>query len=249
MTCELYDRKLALYVEGDLPQQEAPRLEHHLQECPRCRKYRRSLEESQRELKALAAEPIDDTALAAVRERVLAVVTRPAASPRSMPTRGWALAAGLAVVALGLAFVWRTRPTAPRQAIGLASASPSPTPGPAQAEMQGSLVIGRVPVAPARLARSSREGVAAAASGRHSTARLDRAVSQSMEPETARVAPELSPDEADQLARAVVAVSRIRRLSDRASAAPAASSSPPLVRLETADPDVVIYWQLDSNGG
>ncbi len=37
MTCERYDRDLALYVEGDLPQQEARRLKHHLQECPRCR--------------------------------------------------------------------------------------------------------------------------------------------------------------------------------------------------------------------
>jgi hypothetical protein len=70
-----------------------------------------------------------------------------------------------------------------------------------------------------------------------------------METETARVLPHLSPDDADQLARAVVAVSRIRRLSDEPPAARDDRSSPAMVRLETPDPDVVIYWQLDSNGG
>jgi hypothetical protein len=70
-----------------------------------------------------------------------------------------------------------------------------------------------------------------------------------METETARVLPHLSPDDADQLARAVVAVSRIRRLSDEPPAARDDRSAPAMVRLETPDPDVVIYWQLDSNGG
>ena len=70
-----------------------------------------------------------------------------------------------------------------------------------------------------------------------------------MELEAAQPAPTLSPEDADQLARALVAVSRIRRLSDWRAGAPAAPSSPTVVRLETLDPDVVIYWQLDANGG
>jgi hypothetical protein len=60
----------------------------------------------------------------------------------------------------------------------------------------------------------------------------------------------LSPEDADQLARAVVEVGRVERLVEPAATGgglePAASL---LVRLETDDPNVVIYWQLDSNGG
>jgi hypothetical protein len=70
-----------------------------------------------------------------------------------------------------------------------------------------------------------------------------------MERETARVVPELTPDDAEQLARAIVAVSRIRRVTDRAPAPPAEPFPPAVVRLQTSDPGVVIYWQLDSSGG
>ena len=59
-------------------------------------------------------------------------------------------------------------------------------------------------------------------------------------------APALSQEDADQLARAVVAVSRIERVTDTYQE-PAARST--WVRLTTDDPKVVIYWQLDSNGG
>ena len=76
----------------------------------------------------------------------------------------------------------------------------------------------------------------------------------------------LTPEEADQLARAVVALARIERLSDvpvtsgeparlgtdeGGGEVPPGSAGPTgtLVRWTTANPDVVIYWQLDSNGG
>jgi hypothetical protein len=70
-----------------------------------------------------------------------------------------------------------------------------------------------------------------------------------MGPKPARVVPELSPEDASQLARALVGVSRIRRLRDRPPAALVEPFPPAMVRLETPDPGVVIYWQLDSNGG
>ncbi|PYQ38358.1 MAG: hypothetical protein DMF77_24300 [Acidobacteria bacterium] len=63
------------------------------------------------------------------------------------------------------------------------------------------------------------------------------------------VVPALSADDADQLARAVVAIARIRGVRD---AEPDIEPSPepaPLMRLATADPDIVIYWQLEPNGG
>ncbi len=63
--------------------------------------------------------------------------------------------------------------------------------------------------------------------------------------------PTLSSDDADQLARAVVAISRIRSVEEavRQPPAPPDPDATPLVRLATDDPNVVIYWRLEPNGG
>jgi hypothetical protein len=46
-----------------------------------------------------------------------------------------------------------------------------------------------------------------------------------------------------------VAVSKVRRLSDVDKPMPAEPAVAGQVVLATSDPNVVIYWQLDSNGG
>jgi hypothetical protein len=67
--------------------------------------------------------------------------------------------------------------------------------------------------------------------------------------------PALSPDDADQLARAVLAVSRISRVHEERPEvdpwpAPERHADPaPLMRVATTDPDVAIYWQLEPSGG
>ena len=61
----------------------------------------------------------------------------------------------------------------------------------------------------------------------------------------------MSAADADQLARAVVAISQIRSAHDRPpepDPSPGVESAP-LMRLATADPNVIIYWQLEPNGG
>jgi len=63
------------------------------------------------------------------------------------------------------------------------------------------------------------------------------------------VVPALSPDDADQLARAVVAIARIERVDEAPIDAQPSPAAAPLMRLATADPDVVIYWQLEPSGG
>ena len=50
-------------------------------------------------------------------------------------------------------------------------------------------------------------------------------------------------------ARAIVAVSKIRLLSDVEKPMPAEPAVAGQVVLATSDPNAVIYWQLDSNGG
>jgi hypothetical protein len=63
----------------------------------------------------------------------------------------------------------------------------------------------------------------------------------------------LSPEDADQLARALVYVSQLDGVppapNEPSEAEEAAKPPTALVRLATQDPNVVIYWQFDSNGG
>jgi anti-sigma factor RsiW len=63
------------------------------------------------------------------------------------------------------------------------------------------------------------------------------------------VVPALSPDDADQLARAVVAIARIGRVDEAPIETEPSPAAAALMRLATADPDVVIYWQLEPSGG
>jgi hypothetical protein len=83
----------------------------------------------------------------------------------------------------------------------------------------------------------------------HSTARGPRRVSGDGAVEAGQAIPTLSPEDADQLARAVVALSKIRRFSDAEKPMPAEPAVAGQVVLATSDPNVVIYWQLASNGG
>jgi hypothetical protein len=60
----------------------------------------------------------------------------------------------------------------------------------------------------------------------------------------------LSRDDADQLARAVLAVSRVESVEQGLrETAPLDAAPATLMRIATSDPDVVIYWRLEPNGG
>jgi hypothetical protein len=227
--CTHYENDLALYVEGDLPDGEIAAIEAHIANCTTCRGMLSELRASQRAVKELAAAPLDGAALARVRARV---VSARAQSDLRHPTHWrWAVAAGLATVAAGalwLATLNGVKPDAPRAREAETPPSTSPT---ASAPTQPrSTSIRR----DERLPQRERPML-----------RAERHVSP-VDPHLAT--PALSPQDADQLARAVVAVSRIESVNDAAGDPPPPPSPTPLVRWATADPNVVIYWRLENGG-
>jgi anti-sigma factor RsiW len=225
------ERDLALYVEGDLPREEERATESHLRGCPTCRAFLVELQASQRALHDLADEPLDDGALASLGSRVAAAAARK--GPSVVGAGWWGVAASLAVAAGG-AILWLTAPVVHAPHEPRVAAGPAPTPG--------------------RVAPASRpaEFPVTAPENRperpRSTVRVARAVSHGMD--RPAPVPTLSPDDGDQLARAVVAISRIRSVEGALrEAAPTDPPPTPLMRIATADPNVVIYWRLEPNGG
>jgi len=84
---------------------------------------------------------------------------------------------------------------------------------------------------------------------RQSTKGRRAVVSPHMDPNGLDSVVPLSEDDAAQLARAVVVLSKIERLSDFNEEPDALPRSSSMVRFETADPNVVIYWELAPIGG
>jgi anti-sigma factor RsiW len=222
MSCERYENELALYVEGDLPGHEVAAIERHLAICESCRAFCSGLEASQRMLKSLADEPIPTTTLYAARARVLDQITHPAAVGWRLARWGWAATAAAAVLVGALAIAWRAqqRPNAHPHSTVAVLTPPS-------------TVIDATPVLP------------------RSTPSPSPSVSPTRERRVRSQTPRLSPEDADQLARAVVIVSRIETLADVPREIPedGAAREAPLARIATDNPNVVIYWQFDSNGG
>ena len=72
MNCQMFEPMLALYVEGDLPERDMPRVEEHVAICADCRDLLEDLRSSQAALKTLGAEAVDGALLTAVRAGVLA---------------------------------------------------------------------------------------------------------------------------------------------------------------------------------
>ena len=239
MTCTRYETDLALYVERDLSDADAAAVEAHLRECPTCPAFLAELRASQALVKDLAAEEIDSEALAVVRVRTIVAAARARRSRRPRWVPAWAAAAAI-VLALGtLALVVALVGRNPVRTSDL------PLPPPSAPTALAS------PVVPSPVGAPPRTGPRSV----RSTIPAPRDVSPRMEqtrrrPEdSASVVPALSPDDADQLARAVVAIARIERVDEAPIETEPSPAAAPLMRLATADPDVVIYWQLEPSGG
>jgi anti-sigma factor RsiW len=104
MNCKECEDRLALYLGGDLPRDEAALVERHFGECPGCQVFASGLKEAQALLQESHREPLAAAHFAAVRARVLAELER---ERRPFWKRGWvfgfaAVAAALLVIASAL---------------------------------------------------------------------------------------------------------------------------------------------------
>lgn len=71
MNCKDWEERIALHAEGDLPEPERAVAEQHLAECAGCREFLEELKQSLASLRAAHVQPIEASAYAALRARVL----------------------------------------------------------------------------------------------------------------------------------------------------------------------------------
>jgi len=191
MSCDAFEKLIALDAGDDLAPAEAARVRAHLDACPGCRELARNVAESRVALKALSEDAPDEDALAPWRRNLMARIE---AAPRR-PALGWrwTWAAAVAMALLAL-LVIRTIPRhAPPPPALLARVTPPAIP-------------------PALLALVAPPAILPAP--------------PSVEPRPARPA----------------------HSHARHRPAPTPAPEPLLVKLETSDPNVVIYWILEGKG-
>lgn len=112
MDCKKMESSLALYVEGDLGEDEAERVKSHLRNCPECRSLLKEYEKSETTLKDLhqcALSQINPPEIAPkVLARISAVRPRPARPGHIVIDWRYWLAAGIAAIVL-LSVIYFTR--------------------------------------------------------------------------------------------------------------------------------------------
>ena len=120
MSCQAFEALIALYVEGDLPGQDTPRVEKHLAVCADCRELLEDFRASQAAVKELGSETVDAALLTAVRAGVLARI-----DGRRKALWPWMAAATAALALLAVLTPWRRpAPEQPRPVV-VAQAPPS----------------------------------------------------------------------------------------------------------------------------
>lgn len=169
MNCRRFEKLFALDVDGDLTARKRRAVAEHMAVCERCRDFAARLEASQRAVRDLANETVDEEVLDEIRARVLALVAE-----QGRPRRSWrfAYAAIPTVLAVAAAVVWMSRPE---------PQGPPPVPRP----------VAWMPAPPVRKPTA-------------------------------------------------------RRAVRKRTPAPKPRPEPLLVKLETSDPNVIIYWIVES---
>lgn len=219
MNCRAWEEPIALAAGGDLDGPSRLELERHLAECPPCREFARGMAECLASVSQVEVDGIAPAHYAAVRARVL---DRLRSEPRGRFAWVWIAAATVALAVLAAWMVPWGRPDPPPPHLALARSPAAPLPGAVPESTARS--VRRSPAAPLpgavpeSAARSIRGSPAPLLPGAVS-ASAARSVRRSPAPPLPGAAPR-----------------SVRH------ARPARPPEPLLVKIETDNPDVVIYW-------
>ena len=233
MKCSRASRLLALYVEGDLQDSHCRPLDDHLRECGDCRNLAAELVESQALLKSLGGDTVPEAALSSVRRQVLPRIARIDNSPnwglraeRALMSRfrpRYAMTASAAILVVSGVFVsgimWRT---------GSESVPVAEVVQPAPEAVAPSVDVDRRLPDPEPIETVVETPVQSRplAEFRSAGSELAVAASTLLEP---RELPVMDPPAIDS---------------------PNRGPTPPIVvKLVTDDPNVIIYWLIDSEQG
>jgi hypothetical protein len=233
MNCREMEERIALRVSGDMDPRDERLVEAHLAVCESCARLAAELREDLEEIQALRAEPADEGALASVRLSVLAEIESQRA--RTLSPIAWVMASSnlrWAAAAAAILFV---------VIAGSRYADDAGSPRP-MTELAGGSGVPQQPVEltskPAAKGPTLRPPKAAPIHARALGPAL------AARPHRSAVRPERSPlvPESQAIAKHVEIID---------SNANGGLLSPPatLVKLQSSDPDVVLYWLVESNGG
>ncbi len=233
MKCSRASRLLALYVEGDLQDSQCGPLDDHLRECGDCRNLAAELIESQALVKSLRSDAVPEAALSSVRRQVLPGIARidnshnwalrveRALMSRFRPRYAMTVIAAILVVSgvFASGIVWRTG----SESIPFAEVvQPEPEAISASVDVDRRLPDPEPPETVVEAPVQSRPLVELASVD----SELAVAASTLLEP---RELPVMDPPAIDS---------------------PNRGPTPPIVvKLVTDDPNVIIYWLIDSEQG
>jgi hypothetical protein len=221
MNCRYSENDIALFVERDIASPQACEIEEHLAICDACRELAQDLQETQSVFKSLKRDSVSAGALASVRTKVLAEVGGRSVRP-AWGRWVYALAgvAFVAVMVIGMAQYGR-KPVAQVQQIVKSDPPLSPDASP-------------------YLARASRAAVPLTRGTITTTGAIPAAVIKRAKVNKVNVTvPRTEGDSRPRSGRQGVAQAEV-------------SAEPPkqlVVKLLTDDPNIVIYWLVDQNGG
>jgi len=232
MSCRGMEQRIALQISGDLSPGDERAVLEHLAACESCARLAADLRNHLDEMRSWRAAPVDGVALAAVRRAVLselesrrARTLSPLAWIAASSNLRWAAVGISILVAAFIAADWfeKTHSRFPAGPAPMARVgTPPPTAEPA-----------RLPDRDARTAAPRRE--------------LPHAKDNNPKPAGDAIARRQVPAERNP-PPPKTAARRIEVVSSHANGSPLYPKAT-LVKLASSDPDVVLYWLVESNGG
>jgi hypothetical protein len=262
MSCENWRKQIALYIEGDVSRQKSNQVEKHLDTCPSCRRFTRELSQSQAVLKSLGHEAVDDSLFEAIQDRVMDQLAsgRIQAPSTVAPSfwRNWrwagAMTMGLLLLLGGLAFWKSSRETQPASNGRLAGGAAHSEKG---SNGQTATQVGhRATVNSQEFARVQTVAEKAGAVQKHRLGKMLRKPPDRSRESTVSKAEKLSSEDGRPVGsqpeegKASLEVAQAVSQEVKTGINPEVIVPEPLViKLVTDDPEIVIVWLVDQNGG